>query len=367
MSITLNTWVILFTCGLIIGAFLVLLFLVFNKRYSIHTHNVTVALSILCLMLFDEIAEETDLVDYYPSLLGLTITADLLLWPFVLFYTQYIAGTRHAYSWKDTLYYIPFFIGLIWQLPYIFLAGEAKLLYYAEGIPRSVAFFVGYKLTFTLVMLWLIAKTLQQGTRRFGKLYHRNKKAVFIQKVSRLFWGLSLGVLMVYLLFFNNYFNGIELGDSDQVSSLMISAFFLLIGVLVFENPKLFQEDNYSKTIKDFFRGRESLFADNLLLFFNQEKPYLSEKLVIKDVAKSMGLSTQQLSYLVNRQLGVSFQDFVNAYRVGEVKLRLQAGEHQQKTLLGIALDSGFSGKASFNRVFKEHTGESPSIYLKKL
>ena len=53
----------------------------------------------------------------------------------------------------------------------------------------------------------------------------------------------------------------------------------------------------------------------------------------------------------------------MNGYRIEEVKRRLQAGDTQRLTLLGIAYESGFNSKTTFNRVFKETTGMSPKAY----
>jgi AraC-like DNA-binding protein len=42
----------------------------------------------------------------------------------------------------------------------------------------------------------------------------------------------------------------------------------------------------------------------------------------------------------------------------------LKAGEQKTQTLLGIAYDSGFNSKATFNRAFKKVTGLSPKQWL---
>ncbi|HAM97612.1 MAG TPA: AraC family transcriptional regulator, partial [Marinilabiliales bacterium] len=44
---------------------------------------------------------------------------------------------------------------------------------------------------------------------------------------------------------------------------------------------------------------------------------------------------------------------------------RLENYNSNKETLLGIAFESGFQSKASFNRVFKLKTGLSPSNYIK--
>ena len=48
------------------------------------------------------------------------------------------------------------------------------------------------------------------------------------------------------------------------------------------------------------------------------------------------------------------------------MKSRLTGNDLEKLTLLGIAYESGFNSKTSFNRIFKEFTGQSPSSYLKK-
>ena len=62
----------------------------------------------------------------------------------------------------------------------------------------------------------------------------------------------------------------------------------------------------------------------------------------------------------------MNFNDFVNKYRVEEVKKAFDNGDHKKSTLLGIAFDCGFNSKATFNRAFKKNTGLSPKDYLEK-
>ncbi len=96
------------------------------------------------------------------------------------------------------------------------------------------------------------------------------------------------------------------------------------------------------------------------------DKPFLNPDLTLADLASQTGMTPNALSLCLNAGFGKSFNDFVNAYRIEEVKRRLQAGDTQKLTLLGIAYESGFNSKTTFNRVFKETTGFSPKDYKNK-
>ena len=60
---------------------------------------------------------------------------------------------------------------------------------------------------------------------------------------------------------------------------------------------------------------------------------------------------------------GKSFYDFVNGYRVAAVKERLADQGEGPSSLLDVALACGFRSKATFNRIFKQHTGLTPTQY----
>jgi AraC-like DNA-binding protein len=63
----------------------------------------------------------------------------------------------------------------------------------------------------------------------------------------------------------------------------------------------------------------------------------------------------------------MNFNDYINSFRIEEIKKRFENGETEDFTVLGIALDSGFNSKTTFNRAFKKYTGSTPQFYIQKL
>lgn len=95
-----------------------------------------------------------------------------------------------------------------------------------------------------------------------------------------------------------------------------------------------------------------------------KDKHYLNSNLTLKILADLLGTNTKYLSQVVNNQAGCNFQQFVNNYRVKEVKEKLTSKEYQHLTLFGIALQCGFKNKSTFYKVFKETEGMTPREYL---
>jgi AraC-like DNA-binding protein len=93
------------------------------------------------------------------------------------------------------------------------------------------------------------------------------------------------------------------------------------------------------------------------------DKPYLNPQLTLNDLSKNLGVNSAVLSYAVNTGFEKNFNDFVNEFRIAEVKEKLARGAAENLTLLAVAFDCGFNSKATFNRAFKKFTGLSPKEY----
>jgi AraC-like DNA-binding protein len=78
-------------------------------------------------------------------------------------------------------------------------------------------------------------------------------------------------------------------------------------------------------------------------------------------LARRLGTNTGHLSRAINEGLGVNFSAFVNELRSRRVAAMLESGRSDD--LLDLALEAGFSSKASFNRAFVASLGTTPSAY----
>jgi len=105
--------------------------------------------------------------------------------------------------------------------------------------------------------------------------------------------------------------------------------------------------------------------AQRLNYMFQVEKVYRNDRISLDSLSERLGLQPYQLSGIVNSRMGRSFTELVADYRVDEVKKRLSDPE-EKANILNIAYDAGFGTKASFNRVFKERTGLTPSEFRRK-
>lgn len=92
-------------------------------------------------------------------------------------------------------------------------------------------------------------------------------------------------------------------------------------------------------------------------------KVYQNEDLSLSSLAEQLGISSHQLSELVNTRLGMGFSKYVRDCRLEAAKVLLLAAPGQ--SILSISMETGFRSQSAFYAAFKEATGLSPGDYRK--
>jgi ligand-binding sensor domain-containing protein/AraC-like DNA-binding protein len=105
---------------------------------------------------------------------------------------------------------------------------------------------------------------------------------------------------------------------------------------------------------------------DKLLKVMVEEEPYLDPAMSLRKLSESLGITKEDLSQVINEQLGKNFKNFLNEYRIEAAKAKLLDPKENQYVLLKIAFDVGFNSKSVFNASFKKFTGVTPSQFKKQ-
>lgn len=104
--------------------------------------------------------------------------------------------------------------------------------------------------------------------------------------------------------------------------------------------------------------------ARKLRAAMEQDHLHRDPNLSLWVLARHVGASPNYISQTLNEEIGESFFDFVNRYRIVEAKALLAGTDH---TVLAIAYEVGFNARSSFYNAFKRVTGQTPTRYRKTL
>ena len=89
---------------------------------------------------------------------------------------------------------------------------------------------------------------------------------------------------------------------------------------------------------------------------------YRTEKLTLKKLSKTLGLSEYKVRAIINDELGYrNFNDYLNKLRIAEASDRLKT--EPETPVLNIAFDLGYLHVSSFNRAFREIMAQTPTDY----
>ncbi len=136
---------------------------------------------------------------------------------------------------------------------------------------------------------------------------------------------------------------------------------FISKGVVYQEKKKTNQLKYKKSALSD---KKINLINDRLLKLMNEERPFLDSNISLKSLSESLDESANHISQVINDKQGLNFFDFINSYRIEEMKRLKKIPSNSNLTLLALAYESGFNSKTTFNSAFKKITGQSPKKYF---
>lgn len=262
---------------------------------------------------------------------------------------------------KHLLFYIPAFIEIV-------IETTLNIRYRLTGqLIRLQDIKPWFFFTEVLPILWMMAALILYGRAlyHFSKQQHRMTRAGRILPV-KIYWLFAIfcllticwaGEVMMHLPIFT-------------FVEIILVGFLFALGYIGYASPVFFDriKINAKKAVdKQSFTNYDDKKESHRLIQLIEEKAlHTRPGLTLEELSRELDLPVRYVSYLINSYFATNFHHFINSYRVKEVIRKINDPAQKHKTLLALAFESGFNSKSSFNKVFRDHTGRSPSRYLSK-
>ncbi|MFM8361414.1 MAG: helix-turn-helix domain-containing protein, partial [Haliscomenobacter sp.] len=120
---------------------------------------------------------------------------------------------------------------------------------------------------------------------------------------------------------------------------------------------------SYSASTASFYRDK----VENGLTLWIGTKVYVSRDVSLHELSREVDIPAHHLSYYFNQVLQQRFTDWKNKLKIEYACARIQEGALQKQTIESLAMECGFNSKPTFNRAFRELTGQTPSAYAEKI
>ncbi len=263
--------------------------------------------------------------------------------PFLLLYVVSIVKPKSKLISK-WVYYI---------LAWILIALTSHLLFPFKGNQVSWTKYI----LFSINMQWL-CHILISGWLFFihiSKLPSKNERKHPINLWIVL---LLISVTLLWLLYFFVSFSYFVIGSITF--SVLFYSFFLYFVFNKKEYPKVFPSER-KLVVKKTNSSSEKTTLKKLTILMSEQKIYKNSNLKLKDLAEYLELPSHQVSQLLNDNLGKSFSELINEYRIEEAKRLIQS--NTKYTLEAIGNESGFNSKSMFYKYFKNIVGMTPKKY----
>ncbi|WP_252790693.1 helix-turn-helix domain-containing protein [Mucilaginibacter flavidus] len=320
----------------------------------------TVLITAIALWLSDDFMRIGLIYRQRPNLYFLPIFYSFGFGPLIWFYLKSLIQQNFRFKRADLLHFIPVALqaGLYFFLT--FCSYPVKSWYW-ENVHRQYTYRIEFDGTWISMTIYLV---LSFRLLRHYQVWVANNFSDLSR--IRLNWlKVILGILLLLCL---QWFVEIILRDVYGVyfnydySVEILGVIALVLGVAGLQQASL-SEVSYEPESTVVYETDPAIL-ERISRSMEQDRLYLNPTLTLLELSAALKLNSKIVSRHINVGFGKSFNDYVNSYRVEEVKRRLKSGDLAKLTIMGLAMESGFNSKTTFNRIFKSFTGHAPSEFI---
>ncbi|MCK9207880.1 MAG: AraC family transcriptional regulator [Salinivirgaceae bacterium] len=293
----------------------------------------------------------------------------LLVVPFIWLYVKKLNEPRFSFNRKHLLHFAPFLVVMLLSLFFVFhrtQISDNQSLYSHTFVLNIVLYIIALgQYIFYLVYILRLIRNFK--TKALNELSNTENIDPAWLRIF-LFTFLAVFLLLIVMMVI-----AIHRLDADYFNNIVSLVFALAIYILGYKGlfqqtilpitPQIIANSSIPEEIKSPITQVDELLLDKLQRFMEKEKPYHEPELTLTSLAAQVEIGRNQLSELINTGTGGNFYDFVNKYRVEEVKQLMGNPKYKDYTILAIAFEAGFPSKSTFNSIFKKFTGFTPSEF----
>jgi putative ABC transport system permease protein len=359
----------LFFFGMILIGVNFALLLAFTKSIN-RSANRLLALALLTMILWMMriLAMDVRLQTYMPGWDRMPMQFLLALGPLTYFYVLKITRPEYKLSWTDLLHFSP-----------LLVEQGAFVLEIRESVRTGLATYAttAFQLLSPVLQLLIfisIITYLYRSHQLTQNFYRRLQPVLMDRSVLEFRWLRRLLAATALLWFLWIAYAAVDyFGFRNQLGMHVYYPFYIFFAVIIiwtamaaFLRPQAAVRAKSVPILKSSPPAELRQKGAWLKKVIKEKRYYEDPELSLVSLAQKLGLTTHELSRIINQGLKKSFNDFINEYRVAEVRRKMQDPGYGHLNLLGIAYESGFNSKTTFNRAFKQATGKNPVDYKKE-
>lgn len=299
----------------------------------------------------------------YDFLYHILLEYNWIYGPLIYFFVKSYVSPNFKIHKKEWIHFLPVAIEIIWSFfiktQNFFWDGTRESLTWLGywGYVVWMHYPTMYIISGILIIIYSIKAekvlTATQTTSSETKKLEWIKRVVLIMK---LFSILYIAAVLIDFFFFN-FASNLFYGHPVFIGMAIITYWLGLEGFSR-RNKILFKPET---TLSEKEKKQLQSIANALRLKMEQEHLYKNPELTLSVLSDHLNIKPYLVTKCLNLIFKKKFNDYINEYRIKEVKLLLNDPKNDHLTLLAIAYEAGFNSKASFNRAVKKITGYPPS------